>query len=83
MKNKFFMVSIFFLLISSVMASEEQIDMAFEHVDFNADGFVTSEEAYMVGISQDIFDVADGDQDGKLDQTEYSVAASEVTTDEL
>lgn len=80
MKNTFVATALLFVvLISTTMASEEDIDMAaFEHVDLNKDGFVTSEEAHVVSISQQTFDAADGDQDGKLDQTEYSVAASEV-----
>ena len=47
MKNRFFVALIFVMLTNFTIASEKNIDMAFEHVDLNKDGFVTPDEAYM------------------------------------
>jgi hypothetical protein len=47
-------------------------------VDLDKDGFVTAEEAFVIGVSQEKFDAADGDHDGKLDSTEYSIVESEI-----
>jgi hypothetical protein len=51
---------------------------SFESVDLDKDGFVTAEEAFVIGVSQEKFDAADGDHDGKLDSTEYSIVESEI-----
>ncbi|MBU2967109.1 hypothetical protein Q4508_12330 [Amphritea sp. 2_MG-2023] len=64
------------IALTSVSATAFAADKPeFNLVDLNADGFVSQEEAQNIVGLTDVFEAADINKDGQLDEAEYAEAA--------
>lgn len=68
------MIFVFTLALAGALALPPELELRFEHIDANGDGFISRHEAWADEPVERRFAFADRDQNGELDRAEFQEA---------